>query len=253
MKIALYSDLHTEFNNYGMFNINPEAEVVVFAGDIVVGKNVNFITELCSKYGDKQFIFVAGNHEFYGEDITELTKFYKEWSNSIDNLHFLDNSCVQIGEVTFHGSTLWTGFMSKGDAWRTMGKLEAERNVSDFYKIRIRGSRMSADIMEGLHKQSVNWLSQSLQSHSEVFNVVVTHFPPLVECTHPDFPDGILGTYFNNDLTDLVYEHNIGHWLYGHNHWSDDFKIMDTRFISNQKGYPREKCGEYRSDILIEV
>jgi len=251
MKIAVYSDLHLEFNKDLKLNVADEVEVIVLAGDIVVGKESKFITNLCSQYPDKEIVYVAGNHEYYKGDVAEFDMFYENLSNEIRNLHFLNNKAVEIGGVMFHGTTLWTGFNSKGEAWRSIGKMEAERNISDFYTIKIRGSRMSADIMEGLHKQSVQWLHRSLQEHSNKTNVVVTHWPPLIECKHPHIEPNTLDSYFNNDLQELVSECNIDLWCYAHNHWSDEFKLYGTRFISNQLGYPREETGFTKNAYVV--
>ncbi len=251
MKIAVYSDLHLEFNKDLKLDVADEVEVVVLAGDIVVGTDSKFITDLCSQYPDKEVIYVAGNHEYYNQTMADVLMHYRELSDKTPNLHFLNDSNVEIKNVVFHGTTLWTGFNSKGEAWRNIGKMEAERNLSDFYTIKVRGSRMSADIMEGLHKQAVQWLHRSLQEHSDKTNVVVTHWPPLIECKHPHIEPNLLDTYFNNDLQELISECNIDLWVYGHNHWSDEFELYDTRVISNQLGYPREKTGFTKNDYVV--
>jgi len=251
LKIAVYSDLHLEFNKDLKLNVADEVEVIVLAGDIVVGKDSKFITDLCSQYPDKEVVYVSGNHEHYNQTISDVLMYYRDLSNNTPNLHFLNDSIVEIKSVVFHGTTLWTGFNSKGEAWRNIGKLEAERNISDFYRIKVRGSKMSADIMEGLHKQACHWLYTSLQKHSGRTNVVVTHWPPLIECKHPEIASSLFDTYFNNDLQDLISECNIDLWCYGHNHWSDEFELYDTRFISNQLGYPREKTGFTKNDYVV--
>ena len=243
MKLAIYSDLHLEFNKDLKLRVAEGVDIIILAGDIVVGKDVRFIVDLCEQYPDKKIIFVAGNHEFYNSDVIEIQKFYQELSDSIENLHFLDNSFLEIDGVMFHGTTLWTGFLAKGEAWKSVGKFESQRNVSDFYTIKVRGSYMSADIMEGLHKQSCQWLQRSLSANKGKTNVVITHWPPLIDCKHPEIESNILDTYFNNDLGELVGNLDIDLWVYGHNHWSDEFNLYDTRFISNQLGYPREKTG----------
>lgn len=248
-KIELYSDLHLEFNKDLKLKLQEDTNVVVLAGDVVVGKSTKFIEDLCKDNPDKDIIWIAGNHEYYGQDIYETKGYYKKLSDSIHNLHFLDNSSVKIGDVVYHGTTLWTGFLSKGEAWRSIAKLEAQRNVSDFYSIKLSGSRLSADAMEGLHKESLRWLHKSLENNSGGKNVVVTHFPPLLECKHPKIESNILDAYFNNNLDDLPYE-KISAWLYGHNHWSDKFNLYGCLFWSNQLGYPREVTGFDKEDWL---
>ena len=59
-------------------------------------------------------IYVAGNHEYYGQKIPKLTRELKELAAGT-NVHFLETESVTIGEVEFLGATLWTDFELYGD------------------------------------------------------------------------------------------------------------------------------------------
>ena len=241
-KVAIYSDLHTEFGN--KFPTVPIlAEVIILAGDDIVGEGHGELEEFCNENYDKQIVMVAGNHNYYGKDFDTINQAYIEMKEWAPNLHFLNNDTFEYKDLVFHGCTLWTDFTCRGEAWKEIGMLESQRGISDFHRIRYKGKAITPTDMSNLHAESLQWLSRSLKTHSKKTNVVVTHFPPLIECKHPHIESNILDTYFNNDLGEFVSEHDIQYWCYAHNHWSDEFELYGTRFISNQMGYPREKTG----------
>lgn len=258
MKVAVMSDLHGEFHG-SLPKIKSPVDIIILAGDIVVGwsysKSQHMIKEFCGAHPDSTVLWVFGNHEFYGcPDMNILIPAWKEWcKDNTPNLHILDNEVFIAGNIVFHGSTLWTGFNSKGVVYKEIGMIEAQRNISDFYKIGVGGEEtIKAKQMEVLHNNSVKFLTDSLVKHKDKTNIVITHFPPLLECKHPHILEGILDCYFNNDLTDMVLDNNIHMWVYGHNHWSDEFAMGNTRLVSNQLGYPKESTA-YQQDVILVV
>ena len=258
MKIAVLSDLHGEFHGI-LPEIKDQADVIILAGDIVVGwsyaKSQHLIKTFCDKHFDSKILWVFGNHEYYNcPEMEILVPAWKEWAKeSTTNLTILDNESLCIEDVVFHGSTLWTGFNAKGEAFKAIGMLEAERNIGDFYKIGLEdGTYMTAKHMEKLHKESLEFLRKALDENRLKTNIVITHFPPLLECKHPHIPSGLLDCYFNNDLLDMVYEFPIHSWVSGHTHYSHDFILCGTRFTSNQLGYPREHT-DFNSSVILEV
>lgn len=251
IKITVMSDLHYEWHK-DFPDIPKEVEVVVLAGDIISWNHLVDLKLWVEQYPDKQFIMVAGNHDYYSTVLTNMVNYYRDWFKEIPNLNFLENEVYEYKNIVFHGCTLWTDFSCKGDAWKNLGMMEAERSISDFFKIGFREGMITPQDMSDLHTESLQWLSGSIKTHSDKVNVVVTHFPPMIECKHPKIPEGILDTYFNNDLIDFVYNHRIDYWIYGHNHWSDRFKLMDTEFVSNQRGYPRE-FSNFDSNLILNI
>src|SRR5207245_1750395 len=103
------------------------ADVVVLAGDVEVGHNgLNWIRAAIPQ---TPVIYVLGNHEFYGQTLPELTDELRQKANGT-NVHVLENSRVDLGEVTFLGATLWTDFALNGDP--VVGGLVAEQGMNDF-------------------------------------------------------------------------------------------------------------------------
>lgn len=256
MKISLHSDVHIEFYPVGItLNIPQDADVIVLAGDIGVGEDViQFITRLSEEHPDKQIIFVSGNHEFYGEDVVDLREKYSVCFKHLSNVHYLEDESVTIGDVVFHGCTLWSGFNVLGAERSAYGMAEARRSIADFYRISYDGYTIRPEDMRMLHNHSLCFLKSALLEHAGQKQVIVTHFPPLKECKHGEIVPGILDCYFNNDLKDLFYLVQLEAWLYGHNHWSDDFMYSGCRVVSNQRSYPREGSQKrYIENLLIEI
>ena len=70
MRIRVLSDLHLEFKDWKP--PKADADVVVLAGDIHVG--VKGIEWARRSFPSIPIVYVAGNHEFYGEHIHDMTQ-----------------------------------------------------------------------------------------------------------------------------------------------------------------------------------
>jgi predicted phosphohydrolase len=132
MKIALYSDLHTEFvagshlKGYLSPLLKTDADVVVLAGDIASGRTN--VKDVLKAFSDayKHVIYVAGNHEYYGSSL----EIFDDIGQLPDNVHFLNPGSVRIDGVTFIGGSLWTNFRNDPFAM-----LSAKSMISDFRSI----------------------------------------------------------------------------------------------------------------------
>ena len=105
MKILILSDLHLEFAQLPL--MPTQADVVVLAGEI--WKNDNGIYWARSTWPDKELVYVAGNHEFYGREREYVLANLRAAAEET-GVHFLDNTEVVIRGVRFLGTTLWTDF-----------------------------------------------------------------------------------------------------------------------------------------------
>jgi predicted phosphodiesterase len=66
MKLHILSDLHTEFADFEP--PETDADIVILAGDIGVG--LGGLSWVARHLSDRPIIYVPGNHEFYGHDIS---------------------------------------------------------------------------------------------------------------------------------------------------------------------------------------
>lgn len=130
MKIALMSDVHLEFGDLPVEQV--EADVLLLAGDICVANDLRerdtygivqssgdkstryhtFFQEACAMF--KHVIYIAGNHEHYHGDYAKSIPHLKNHLGYLKNLHILDKEILAIDDVLFVGGTLWTN-MNKED------------------------------------------------------------------------------------------------------------------------------------------
>src|SRR5687768_17337023 len=103
MRIRVLSDLHCEFEPYSP--PPAAADVVVLAGDIHhATKGLDWAA---GHFPGQTVVYVAGNHEYYGESLPKLTQQLRERAAEL-GIAFLENDAITIGGVRFLGCTLWT-------------------------------------------------------------------------------------------------------------------------------------------------
>jgi predicted phosphodiesterase len=258
MKINVISDLHLEFSDL----VLPGGDVLILSGDIMEARKLKktmydpmnvllphedthkrpdryyrFFAEECAKYQD--VIYVMGNHEHYG------FQFHKTWAHINeqlpDNVHFLENECYTIEDVTFVGCTLWTDMNKEDDltmyhmrsmmndykqitmhneAKNLYHRLTPERTVETFYRSR----DYIRSVVEGRHDQKF---------------VVVTHHSPTKMSTHPRYThDTLMNGAYSSDLSEFILDNpQIRVWTHGHTHDPFDYMVGSTRIICNPRGY----------------
>ena len=103
LNLRVVSDLHLEF---GALKLSArDADVLIAAGDIDVGEaGLKWLQQFHCPV-----IYVAGNHEYWGEDLISFTRQLTQSAGG-GNVHYLENSKVVIDGVRFLGCTLWTNF-----------------------------------------------------------------------------------------------------------------------------------------------
>ena len=104
LKLHVLSDLHLEFSNLSV--PKTVADVVLLAGDIWIGEaGIGWARET---FPDKEIIYLAGNHEFYGKQRSETLGLLRTASQDA-GVHFLDNDEVIIDDVRFLGGSVRQG------------------------------------------------------------------------------------------------------------------------------------------------
>ena len=250
MKIQLLSDLHNEF--YRPDN-PPEieqtsADVIVLAGDIDVGLDgVVWASNEAERLG-KRILYVAGNHEFYHQDIALLDKMRQVAAKS-EWVDLLENDRLVIDGVRILGCTLWTDYQAIGDRKANMEVVQ--RSLNDHRMVSYGGRIFLPEDALEIHQKSRAWLEDVLSQPFDGVTVVITHHGPHMLCQHPDFPMGAIGTAFLSDLSDLVELVDV--WCFGHTHANVDDKVGKCRLVSNQRGYPGEGVSGYNPVFVIDV
>ncbi|WP_299250345.1 metallophosphoesterase [uncultured Cytophaga sp.] len=241
MTLQYASDLHLEFSQNRDFMkanpIQPKAEVLVLAGDVVpfnvMHKHADFFKYVSDHF--EAVYWVPGNHEYYNSDLMHYAgSLLREIST---NVFLVNNTSVQVKDVHLIFSTMWTK-ISDACAW------DIERGMSDFHCITKDGKRFSAAMYNQLHEESLAFLRQELKSTAATKKLVVTHHVPTYMHYPAEYKGSVLSEAFAIELFDLIEANGPDAWIYGHHHGATpDFEIGKTNMLTNQLGYV--KYGEH--------
>lgn len=285
MKLLVLSDLHVEFANFVPdAEATKAADIVVLAGDI--HKGTQGMVWARKTFPDKEIIYVAGNHEFYGEH-WDLLVVELRIAAAMNGIHYLENSDVVFGGIRFLGATLWTDFEFFGASRRSQMMREAEGRMMDYRRImaspltvklvgpagevvdlpyvdpRIgRGAMLSPTHTLLRHRESMAWLQSELENGDPAKTVVVTHHYPSKHSTAPRYAQDKLTAAFGSKLdVELLTKAKL--WIHGHTHDSYDYSLGDSkrsvRVVCNPRGYPFNRLkDEYENSafnpgLLIDV
>lgn len=272
MKIFVISDIHTEFacettklpfnpfTDYDIlrFGYPDEADVIVLAGDI--GYHIDGMRWARRRFKNKEIVMVAGNHEFYENDISVVNKM--RLAADYLNIHFLEKSSAVIDGVRFLGTTLWTDLRHYGNSevnlaksylndyrcinaaqwWQTPAMLKKIKILMEMEKIsEHHENKLCPAITCLLFKESLEWLRNQLNDKYDGKTVVVTHHAPSLLSTSDS---NMMKYSYASDLNEFILHHpEINLWLHGHIHQGVDYRIGATRIVSNPRGYPNGRKG----------
>lgn len=261
MRIQLCSDLHLNFELHyrgTLYTPEPLAPVLVVAGDTwEAGREFTHQQQWMSQVADRfeHVVLVTGNHDYYGVDIQEHDDFVRELAGRLGNVHFLQNSSVEIDGLRFSGGTLWTDFRKRvyppGNEKTALGDY---RRISDAFQILEGGKPIKPQTILDKHLETVEYLSGAVDGRT----VVVTHHGPSYRSCHPrwlgQFPD--INHLFYSDLDWLIEKAQPLAWLHGHTHDCMDYAIGKTRVCCNPRGYVSSYANEnpnFDETKVIEV
>lgn len=244
MKIQLASDLHLEmlqhqFPGERIIAPVPGVEVLVLAGDIANG------AEACRLFADWKshpnrvpIIMVGGNHELYSHVYAPMLEKLHE-AAALNNIHFIENESVVIGDTRFLGCILWTDYKLRSHLRQSSQMEYAERALNDHRLIRTGREVFTAQDALDRHMESRAWLIAELAKPWAGRTVVVTHHGPHPLSVHPRYAGDVLSSAFVSDLSEILFsEHAPNLWLHGHTHDGFDYTVgRRTRVVANPAGY----------------
>ncbi|AIY40495.1 Ser/Thr protein phosphatase family protein [Collimonas arenae] len=236
MKISLLSDLHLSV--HPMAPPQTDADVVVLAGDIWrPAEAVEWARQFSAPT-----LFVAGNHEFYGRDLTGAVAELRT-AAAASNVHILQQQSVVLDGVRFLGCTLWSDFrFFSSEEQRQLGLQQAVELVRDFSRIRVTPDSpepFTPAVSQRLFDDSVTWLEQQFSQPHDGPTVVISHHAPSPQSVHPKYAGSALNACFVSDLEQQILKWQPALWLHGHLHDSFDYRIGATRVVCNPRGYAR--------------
>lgn len=252
MKILLYSDVHLEFSSFEASTC--DYDVVILAGDIGVG--TQGVEWALAAFDNTPVIYLFGNHEFYHHNVTEVKTAAKELTRGT-NVHVLDDDSIEIDGVNFLGSTLWTDFKLNGN--HVVAKLMAQMSMNDYRLIEFENRYLLPDDTESFFHESSKFLMSEamnrLDSNSE--KVIATHHAPSRKSLRGERIDDEFAVAYASDMDEFIEHCGAGLWVHGHTHESADYKIGNTRVVSNPRGYSHYANGtgnpHFIHDCIIEI
>ncbi|MFI0444949.1 metallophosphoesterase [Actinomadura sp. 6N118] len=245
MRIAVFSDLHLEDNQWSPPALDTAVDAVVLAGDIAPGLDG---VQWAERNFSSPVIYVPGNHEYYGWDAEQLTTRFAESQSK--TVTVLDRSCLEVGEgehsVRFLGCTLWTDFRAAEahGTTQTQAMQEVARKMHDVDQIMLGGRPLTSSDVAAWHARDLDWLGRRLSEPFTGTTVVVTHHAPSPTSRHPAYPPDAILAYFLSDLRDLIRTHAPDLWIHGHTHHCVDHVLGRTRILSNQLGRPKRTSAQ---------
>ena len=271
MNITLVSDLHLDVS--GFLEL-PGGDVLILAGDICEAKELrkefhqtkvldrvpgafpcyDFFEFECAKY-EKVFM-VMGNHEHYRG---RFDKTYFELQGLLpDNVTLLENEIEEYKGVMFMGATLWTD-LHKGDplcAWHVKSMMNDYKVIQNHYPAKDVYHKLTPEHTAEVHFKTKQYFKMMLEEHRGKPFVVITHHAPSFQSVNEKFKhDTTMNGGYASEMSEFILDHeNIKVWVHGHMHDPVDYKIGETRVLSNPRGYiPWEDGNGFDSNFTFEV
>ena len=255
MKIRVFSDVHNEIRRYYEKNryipwepmVMPEDKetVLILAGDIDHAKQLpSYIAMIAKRF--KAVIHVAGNHEYYGSNVTSCSNHMAK-INEIPNAYHLNNDCVTIEGQHFLGSTMWTDLTGR--------EYVVMQSMNDYKQIRVGKNyrRLTAMDTTKYYKEAARYIDKNITKDS----IVITHHQPLSPANmgqgnpHGGNTDPTDYAYYASLQDKIVEDWKPKAWIAGHTHHNHDVDFFGTRLITNCVGYFGEE--DYNDKALYDM
>jgi predicted phosphohydrolase len=250
LRLWILSDLHLEHGAFSPPDV--DADAVILAGDTAPGTaGIEWARE---HFDGLPVLYIAGNHEFYGQDFPGLTDRLRKAAEG-SPVHVLENDEVVIDGVRFLGCSMWSDFDFAGVENRSRSMAVAQRLVNDYKQItrsELDRQLEPTDTREA-HLASRAWLSERLAEHHDGPTVVLTHHAPIVRERPQNRVLAALGGAFASDLSELMSAETVDLWIFGHIHRAIDVNVDGTRVLSNQRGYPHEPVAGFEPGLVVEL
>lgn len=258
MRILVLSDLHIEFwkNNLPTFDLSvSKPDVVVLAGDI--HKGIQAVRWASETFPSVPVIYVHGNHEAYGSHLEDTQEAIQKASDASNNIFFLNQKELIIGNVRFLGCTFWSDFRLLGEGNRNLAMRHAKAFINDYRVIKtdFDDRVLTPDDTYCFNLRQREFLENKLESSFEGKTVVITHMAPSMQSVPDRFKKELLSAYYASDFDHYCAMADV--WIHGHTHDSFDYKIAKCRVVCNPLGYPlsfgEQENPHFNPNFIVEV
>lgn len=243
-QFQILSDLHLEVNQqYSSFDIPAHAKYLLLAGDI--GRLADyteyrvFLENQVSNF--ELVILVLGNHEFYNgsfESGLQAARRLEQEPSLHGRLILFHQRRYDVPDtqITILGCTLWSRVPEES-------KDIVHYKIQDYQRI----ENWTVDAHNAAHESDLSWLRKEVQAiHDENKSkaskdrrsvlVVTHHAPSLHKTSSPQYRKSPWSVAFATDLLLQPWE-GVQVWVFGHTHYSTEFREKGIRVVSNQRGY----------------
>lgn len=247
MRLHVLSDLHLEFAAFAPPEV--DADVVILAGDTHVG--CEGIAWAAATFGERPVVYVAGNHEFYGQALPRHLNRMKSAARGT-NVHVLDRGVLELGGARILACTLWTDFALDGDP--RAARVLAGEILWDYREITVLPTRRHLRPADTARRHHIarRWLKSELARDGSP-TVVVTHHAPSRRSVSPEEDDQPYTPAYASDLDELITGSGAALWIHGHTHLPRDYRLGTTRVVSNPRGYPDQNRDTFDPGLVLEV
>lgn len=259
MRITYMSDLHLEFGNPILPMNKNNADVLILAGDIFLAYDFidqnpkrrklydKFLSHISEQF--PMVIIVAGNHELYRWRMKEFEKYgshldvLRKEIFKYRNIKFMENDYMDIGDVRFVGSTLWTDF---GNA-NPLIMDQARYGMNDYAT-----SMYTPDDTLLWHHDSMHFIRRVVGGHKKV--IMISHMAPSYMSVNPAYAGHPMNPAYATELFDFISDNpQIVAWFHGHMHHTNRYQIGNTWILTNPYGYHNhDQNRQFDKDIYVD-
>ena len=246
MRIQLLSDLHMETEPFDP-QPAPDAELLVLAGDI----DATWAGLDKFKGWPVPVLFVAGNHEFDGRELTRAWPDLRERTARLGFTMLERQSTVMANRqgqrIRFVATTRWCDFDLFGEKQRE----RAMRAATYFMKVQRstqHGVSFDAAAVRVEALACKAWLTDELATPKGDWDktVAITHFAPSLRSADPRYGNQLGTASFCNADDALLPQADV--WIHGHLHCRQDYRVAhaagSTRVVCNARGHVRRREAE---------
>lgn len=257
MKLQIASDLHLH-NNFliGENFFIPTADTLILAGDVCQSRQIFSLLPVFKRISEtwKTVLYVPGNHEFYNgsidKNVNGSVAVLKEYLRDFRNIHVMDNEFIDIENITFIGSTLWSD-LSKSDVKCIM---DSQSQMNDYELIYKKFKKVTAIDTLKLFRKNVKFIKETLSRIITDKIVVITHHAPSLKSISPKFHNSPINGAFVSDLEYIITsDDRIKLWCHGHTHFDKDYYVEQCRIICHPKGYNQELYNNSNEYIPLSI
>lgn len=274
MKFRLLSDLHFEFSRYHTINKLPVLEdeqdmIVILAGDIFPAadyNNYNYSDDFIAFVKDcerrhRHVVWVAGNHEYYGGDLTlTIPRLQEIIEQNFTKVTLLEQNSIRFDDVEIIGATFWTDFYNNNAevSWACREHMFDYKKITNVNGPRnpyhpFRDPKILPEDLYAVHQQSRKFIFDKIAECDKqgIKTVVVTHHGPSALSITEKFKLHPANGGYISDLSEEFLD-NLGPcvWCHGHVHSSHDYKLGRTRVVCNPHGIGVENMFESEENNL---